>query len=112
MKADAGIEVKTLRVDGGASANNFLMQFQADMLDVPVNRPVCVESTAIGAAYLAGLAVGYWKSTEEVLQNQQIDRIFTPDMDAKERNVKRKGWNKAVKYAYGWAKNELEQEDD
>lgn len=112
MKADAGIEVKTLRVDGGASANNFLMQFQADMLDVPVNRPVCVESTAIGAAYLAGLAVGYWKSTEEVLQNQQIDRIFTPDMDAQERNVKRKGWNKAVKYAYGWAKNELEQEDD
>ena len=112
MKADAGIEVKTLRVDGGASANNFLMQFQADMLDVPVNRPVCVESTAIGAAYLAGLAVGYWKSTEEVLQNQQIDRIFTPDTDAKERNVKRKGWNKAVKYAYGWAKNELEQEDD
>ena len=112
MKADAGIEVKTLRVDGGASANNFLMQFQADMLDVPVNRPVCVESTAIGAAYLAGLAVGYWNSTEEVLQNQQIDRIFTPDMDAKERNVKRKGWNKAVKYAYGWAKNELEQEDD
>lgn len=112
MKADAGIEVKTLRVDGGASANNFLMQFQADMLDVPVNRPVCVESTAIGAAYLAGLAVGYWKSTEEVLQNQQIDRIFTPDMDAKERNVKRKGWNKAVKYAYGWAKNELEQEED
>lgn len=112
MKADAGIEVKTLRVDGGASANNFLMQFQADMLDVPVNRPVCVESTAIGAAYLAGLAVGYWRSTEEVLQNQQIDRIFTPDMDAKERNVKRKGWNKAVKYAYGWAKNELEQEDD
>lgn len=112
MKADAGIEVKTLWVDGGASANNFLMQFQADMLDVPVNRPVCVESTAIGAAYLAGLAVGYWKSTEEVLQNQQIDRIFTPDMDAQERNVKRKGWNKAVKYAYGWAKNELEQEDD
>lgn len=112
MKADAGIEVKTLRVDGGASANNFLMQFQADMLDVPVNRPVCVESTAIGAAYLAGLAVGYWKSTEEVLQNQQIDRIFTPDMDAKERNVKRKGWNKAVKYAYGWAKNEPEQEDN
>lgn len=112
MKADAGIEVKTLRVDGGASANNFLMQFQADMLDVPVNRPVCVESTAIGAAYLAGLAVGYWRSTEDVLQNQQIDRIFTPDMDAEVRNAKRKGWSKAVKYAYGWAKNEPEQEDN
>ena len=112
MKADAGIEVKTLRVDGGASANNFLMQFQADMLDVPVNRPMCVESTAIGAAYLAGLAVGYWRSTEDVLQNQQIDRIFTPDMDAEVRNAKRKGWSKAVKYAYGWAKNEPEQEDN
>ena len=71
-----------------------------------------LSNDSLEKAYLAGLAVGYWKSTEEVLQNQQIDRIFTPDMDAKERNVKRKGWNKAVKYAYGWAKNELEQEDD
>jgi glycerol kinase len=106
MKADAGIEVRALKVDGGASANNFLMQFQADMIDAPVNRPACVESTAIGAAYLAGLAVGYWKSKEEVMKNQQLDRVFTPAMDSEARETKRKGWNKAVKYAYGWAKDD------
>ena len=109
MKADAGIEVKALRVDGGASANNFLMQFQADMLNAPVNRPICVESTAIGAAYLAGLAVGYWNSKEEVMKNTQLDRVFSPNMDATERETKRKGWNRAVKYAYGWAKADEEE---
>ena len=112
MKADAGIDVRALRVDGGASANNFLMQFQADMIDAPVNRPACVESTAIGAAYLAGLAVGYWKTKEDVIKNQQLDRVFTPDMAPEEREAKRKGWNKAVKYAYGWAKDEEELEDE
>ena len=112
MKADAGIDVRALRVDGGASANNFLMQFQADMIDTPVNRPACVESTAIGAAYLAGLAVGYWKTKEDVIKNQQLDRVFTPDMAPEEREAKRKGWNKAVKYAYGWAKDEEEPEDE
>ena len=112
MKADAGIDVRALRVDGGASANNFLMQFQADMIDAPVNRPACVESTAIGAAYLAGLAVGYWKTKEDVIKNQQLDRVFTPDMAPEEREAKRKGWNKAVKYAYGWAKYEEEPEDE
>ena len=108
MKADAGIEVRSLKVDGGASANNFLMQFQADMLDAPVNRPSCVETTAMGAAYLAGLAVGYWHSKEDVLKNQQLDRVFTPNMEEKARNDKRKGWNKAVKYAFGWAKQDEE----
>lgn len=108
MRADAGIEVRALKVDGGASANNFLMQFQADMLNAPVNRPSCVETTAMGAAYLAGLAVGYWKSKEDVVKNQQLDRVFIPDMDEKERHAKRKGWNKAVKYAYGWAKMDEE----
>ena len=108
MKADAGIEVRALKVDGGASANNFLMQFQADMIDAPVNRPACVESTAIGAAYLAGLAVGYWDSKEDVIKNQQLDRVFTPCMDSNDRETKRKGWNKAVKYAYGWAKDDEE----
>ena len=112
MKADAGIDVRALRVDGGASANNFLMQFQADMIDAPVNRPACVESTAIGAAYLAGLAVGYWKTKEDVIKNQQLDRVFTSDMAPEEREAKRKGWNKAVKYAYGWAKDEEEPEDE
>ena len=108
MKVDAGIEVRALKVDGGASANNFLMQFQADMIDAPVNRPACVETTAMGAAYLAGLAVGYWSSKEDVVKNQQLDRVFTPNMKPEDRVEKRKGWNKAVKYAYGWAKMEEE----
>ena len=108
MKADAGMDIRALRVDGGASANNFLMQFQSDMLDAPVNRPVCVESTAIGAAYLAGLAVGYWSNKEDVMKNQQLDRVFSPSISKEERAQKRKGWNKAVKYAYGWAKEEEE----
>ena len=96
MKADAETDLRTLNVDGGASANDFLMQFQADMLDKPVNRPSCVESTALGAAYLAGLAVGYWESKEEVMKNVQYDRVFIPSIDPEERAAKRKGWNKAV----------------
>ena len=112
MRADAGIDLKSLKVDGGASANNFLMQFQADMINAPVKRPQCVETTAMGAAYLAGLAVGYWKDKEDVVNNQKIDRIFTPEMEEEERKAKRKGWNKAVKYAYGWAKDEPEEEEE
>lgn len=108
MQTDAGIELKSLKVDGGASANNFLMQFQADMTDAPVKRPQCVETTAMGAAYLAGLAVGYWKNKEDVVNNQKLDRIFMPEMEEADRVAKRKGWNKAVKYAYGWAKEEEE----
>ena len=111
MKADAGTEITTLKVDGGASANNFLMQFQADMLDATVKRPACVESTAMGAAYLAGLAVGYWENKEDVIKNQQIGRVFEPNMDPEERAAKRKGWNKAVKYAFGWAKDSDEEEE-
>ena len=111
MKADAGTEITTLKVDGGASANNFLMQFQADMLDAAVKRPACVESTAMGAAYLAGLAVGYWENKEDVVKNQQIGRVFEPNMDPEERAAKRKGWNKAVKYAFGWAKDSDEEEE-
>ena len=112
MKADAGIEVKSLKVDGGASANNFLMQFQSDMLDVPVRRPSCNETTAMGAAYLAGLAVGYWKNKEDVISNQSLDREFTPQIAPEERETKRKGWNKAVKYAYGWAKENPDDETE
>ena len=112
MRADAGVELKSLKVDGGASANNFLMQFQADMINAPVKRPSCIETTAMGAAYLAGLAVGYWKSKEDVIKNQSIDQIFSPQMSEEERQTKRKGWNKAVKYAYGWAKDEPEEEEE
>ena len=95
-----------MKVDGGASANNFLMQTQADIINAPVNRPCCVGTTAMGAAYLAGLAVGYWSDKEEVLKNWAIDRIFEPKISEEEREKKLKGWKKAVKYAYGWAKED------
>ena len=108
MKADSGISMAALKVDGGASANDFLMQTQADIINAPVQRPQCVETTAMGAAYLAGLAVGYWKNKEDVLKNWAIDRTFEPEIPEEERNKKIKGWNKAVKYAYGWAKEEQE----
>ena len=106
MRADSGIALASLKVDGGASANNFLMQTQADMIGAPVERPQCVETTAMGAAYLAGLAVGYWKNKEEVLKNWAIDRIFEPSIDRELRERKLSGWNRAVKYSYGWAKEE------
>ncbi len=106
MKADSGISLGTLKVDGGACANNLLLQMQADISNAPVNRPICVETTAMGAAYLAGLAVGYWKSKEDVIQNSGVDRIFEPEITEEERIQKINGWNKAVKYAYGWAKEE------
>ena len=106
MEADSGIRLSALKVEGGASANNFLMQVQADITAAPVNRPVCVETTAMGAAYLAGLAVGYWKNTDEVLKNWTIDRSFTPSISEEDRSARIKGWNKAVRYAYGWAKED------
>ena len=106
MRADSGIELNSLKVDGGASANDFLMQTQADIIDAPVNRPSCVETTAMGAAYLAGLAVGYWASKEDVIKNWAIDQTFKPQISAEEREARIKGWNKAVKYSYGWAKED------
>ena len=106
MKADSGIEISALKVDGGASANDFLMQIQSDLINAPVRRPKCVETTAMGAAYLAGLAVGYWKDKKDVIKNWNIDKTFYPDIDEEERINKIKGWNKAVKYSYGWAKDE------
>ena len=106
MKADSGIQLASLKVDGGASANNFLMQAQSDIINAPVNRPRCVETTAMGAAYLAGLAVGYWKDKQDVKKNWKIDQIFLPSIDEEKRQKKIKGWNKAVKYAYGWAKED------
>lgn len=106
MLADSGIALSAMKVDGGASANDLLMQFQADLINAPVHRPVCVETTAMGAAYLAGLAVGYWESKEEVIKNWQIDRVFKPDMDEEKRQASLAGWQKAVKCAYGWAKED------
>lgn len=106
MEADSGIKLSALKVDGGASENNYLMQTQADLIDAPVNRPMCVETTAMGAAYLAGLAVGYWNGKEEVVKNWAIDRTFTPEIGQEERESRIKGWNKAVKCAYGWAKED------
>ena len=106
MQADSGIKLAALNVDGGASANNLLMQMQSDISGAPVQRPTCVETTAMGAAYLAGLAVGYWASKEDVVRNRAIDRVFHPEITAEERAAKVKGWSKAVKCSYGWAKDE------
>ncbi len=104
METDSGIALKSLRVDGGASRNNFLMQVQSDLLDVTVERPSNVETTALGAAYLAGLAVGYWKGTEDILANHEIARVFTPEISAEERARRIAGWKKAVACSFGWAK--------
>lgn len=99
MEADSGITLKKLRVDGGAVANNFLMQFQADLVDVPVERPLINETTALGAAYLAGLAVGFWKDQSEIAKHWHLDRSFEPDMEQVEREALYTGWQKAVKAA-------------
>ncbi|PFN80525.1 glycerol kinase [Bacillus sp. AFS076308] len=99
MEADSGIELKALRVDGGAVKNNFLMEFQSDLLNVPVERPVVNETTALGAAYLAGLAVGFWESQEEIAKQWAVDRKFDPKMTDDNRNNLYDGWKKAVKAA-------------
>ncbi|PLR96770.1 glycerol kinase GlpK [Bacillus sp. T33-2] len=99
MEADAGIELKTLRVDGGAVMNNFLMEFQSDILNVPVERPVINETTALGAAYLAGLAVGYWENQQDIATQWAIDRSFEPKMSVQNRDELYNGWKKAVKAA-------------
>ena len=102
MEADSGISLSALKVDGGASANNLLMQIQADIIGVPVRRPVCVETTAMGAAYLAGLAVGYWESKEDVLKNWEVDEVFNPVISPEERDRKLRRWWRAVEYTRGW----------
>lgn len=103
MEQDSGISLKSLKVDGGASANNFLMQFQSDILKTVVHRPSCIETTALGAAYLAGLAVGYWKDKKEICENWQLGREFVPAMAASKRKMLLEGWKKAVKCALVWA---------
>ena len=102
MRADSGIALTSLKVDGGASSNNVLMQLQADILQVTVHRPVCVETTALGAAYLAGLAVDYWSSQEEIARNWAVDRTFLPAITTQERDKKLQGWKRAVTRAFDW----------
>lgn len=99
METDSGIDLKTLRVDGGAVMNDFLMQFQSDILNVPVERASINETTALGAAYLAGLAVGFWENLDEVQKHWQLDRQFEPEMDEEQRESLFAGWHKAVKAA-------------
>ena len=102
MEADSGNKLTALKVDGGASANNLMMQFQADLLGVPVDRPQIVETTALGAAYLAGLAVGVWKNKDELKSAWQLETRFEPEMKRYEADALYKGWRKAVKHAMNW----------
>lgn len=102
MQADSGERLKALRVDGGAVANNFLMQFQSDILGTSVERPAVRESTALGAAYLAGIAVGFWESLDELQSKATIEKVFKPGIETTERNYKYEGWKKAVARAQEW----------
>ena len=102
MENDADVKLEGLKVDGGASANNLLMQFQADIIQTEVYRPCCVETTAAGAAYLAGLAVGYWKNKEDLLKNIQIERTFQPKISHGEQQKKIKKWHRAVECTQNW----------
>ena len=102
MESDAGIELKALKVDGGASANRFILQFQADVLQAQVQRPKTIETTALGAAYLAGLSVGYWKDKQEIRENWAVSQVFEPKLGAEEIAYRLHGWQKAVKCARGW----------
>ena len=106
MEADSGIHLSALQVDGGASRSNILMQFQADIINAPVLRPACVETTAMGASYLAGLAVGFWSDKEEIKKNRTLDRTFEPVMSEEIREELLAGWHKAVKCSFGWAAEE------
>ena len=104
MQEDSGITLKTLKVDGGACANDFLMQFQSDLLDVQVHRPEVIETTALGAAYLAGLAVGYWKNQEDISTNWALSKSFKPNMSEEKRSELLNGWHKAVQMSMNWTK--------
>jgi glycerol kinase len=106
IQKDSGINLKKLKVDGGAVKDNFLMQFQSDILGVPVVRPKVVETTALGAAYLSGLAVGYWKDKEEIAQKWKVDKEFSPNMDEKTKETLYKGWKKAVSRSLNWEEKE------
>jgi glycerol kinase len=105
MEADAGVPIKAIKVDGGACANNFLMQFQADILDTEVVRPKVIESTALGAVYLAGLAVGFYENKADIVKNVAVDKVFKSNIGAPERAKLVAGWKEAVKRSLAWEKN-------
>ena len=102
MQKSTGIQLTDLKVDGGASANSLLMQFQADILGINIERPKCVETTALGAAYLAGLSLGVYSSLDEIKQNRTVERLFTPERDEGWRDTKMAKWRKAVKRSLSW----------
>ena len=106
MQQDSGIKLSSLRVDGGAAANDFLMQFQSDIIQAPVLRPACLETTAMGAAFFAGLTVGFWSSQDEIAQKVTISNEFTPQQNDEWRKNACDGWHKAVKRSFGWMKEE------
>jgi glycerol kinase len=108
MEADSGMKIKELRVDGGATANDLLMQFQSNLLNCNVIKPTIVETTALGAAYLAGLAVGFWKDIDEIKDNWQIERTFTPSNDNKQIDKEIKNWGKAIRTSQAWASTDSE----
>lgn len=106
MEKDFGEKIQSFKVDGGASRSDFLMQVQADIINKELFKPTCIETTAMGAAYLAGLAVGYWKDTDEIKSNWKVEKIFKSSISDENREQRLKGWHKAVKYAMGWAKDD------
>jgi glycerol kinase len=106
LQQDSALTIPQLRVDGGAAANNLLMQFQSDILNIPIVRPQCIETTALGAAYLAGLAVGYWKNQQEIQQLWQADQQFFPAMPNEQVTRLRTGWSRALERAKGWEQPE------
>jgi glycerol kinase len=110
MQEDSGINLQELKVDGGAVENNFLMQFQSDILGVPVQRPNITETTALGAAYLAGLAVGFWPNKDEITKRWSVNRVFNPEMEEEEQAKLYKGWKKAVTRSLKWEEEEEEEE--
>ena len=110
MKEESGLDIRSLRVDGGACANNFLMQFQSDISRLEIKRPEVIETTALGAGYLAGLATGFWKDKSEIYENWNCNREFVPMLSADDAKKRIKGWNRAVKAALYWAEESLEEE--
>ena len=104
MTEDMGSRINMFKVDGGAAANDFLLEFQADLIGQPVFRPVCIETTSLGAAYLAGLATGYWKGTDDIMSNWQLDKEFAPAMSEDRREELLAGWHQAVERTLRWSR--------